>query len=113
MLFRRRHKRGPIAGRAPVGPVPGQEPEFFRIDFGMMRKGSILETRRGRIRQVGVTVNGSTRLVTSGDLVDRETYGALAAAGIIEDARPSLPPKPLLVTEDADDDPVSVPEAED
>lgn len=57
--------------------------EFIRIDFAMMKKGHIIRRGRAEVRQIGVTVNGSTHLVTSGDLVDRETYEALLAADII------------------------------
>ena len=56
---------------------------MFRIDFDMMLKGNICKRRRELVRQFGVTVNGSTRLVTSGDLVDLDTYRALLAAGTI------------------------------
>ncbi len=52
----------------------------------MMLKGSVHKRRKGPVRQYGVTVNGSTRLVTSGDTVDRETYQALLAAGAIRPA---------------------------
>jgi hypothetical protein len=49
----------------------------------MMLKGSVYMRRGKPIRQFGVTVGGSTRLVTSGDVVDEETYAALIAAGAI------------------------------
>ena len=49
----------------------------------MMLKGSVYQRRRGSVRQYGVTVNGSTHLVTSGDLVDEETLYALIAAGAV------------------------------
>lgn len=49
----------------------------------MMLKGSIYQRRRGPVRQYGVTVNGSTRLVTSGEWVDEETLHALVAAGVV------------------------------
>lgn len=65
--------------------MPGQ-PEVFRIDYDMMLKGSIA-TRRGKpIRQFGVTVDGATKLITSGDIVDRKTYDALVAAGAVKPA---------------------------
>jgi len=60
---------------------------LFRIDFEMMRKGHIVNRGSKKVRQIGVTVNGSTRLVTSGDMVDQATYEALMRAGIIETPR--------------------------
>lgn len=98
MLFRKRHK-GDSASSEASGDAGDHapRPELFRIDYDMMLKGSI-NTRRGKpIRQYGVTVNGATRLITSGDLVDRKTYEALVAAGVVralprtaaEDARPN------------------------
>jgi len=50
----------------------------------MMLKGSIVQRRGVPVRQFGVYVKGSIRLVTSGDHVDRETYEALLAEGAIE-----------------------------
>lgn len=69
----------------PPGSESGtdEEPQLYRIDFDMMLKGSVFKRRKGMVRQFGVTVNGSTKLVTSGDVVDRETYRALVAAGAI------------------------------
>ena len=87
MLFGRRQKRG--------GPPPPQrftpvsspdQPQLHRIDYGMMLKGSVCQRRSGVVRQYGVTVNGATRLVTSGDVVDGATYNALLAAGAIQPA---------------------------
>ena len=90
MLFRRRQKSG---GPAPdSGSDPGEgvaRAEQIRIDFDMMLKGSV-NMRRGKpIRQYGVTVNGATRLITSGDVVDRKTYDALVAAGAVKPVRHS------------------------
>lgn len=87
VLFGRRQKRGgpPPAQRfAPVSS-PNQ-PQLHRIDYEMMVKGSVCQRRSGVVRQYGVTVNGATRLVTSGDVVDGETYNALLAAGAIRPA---------------------------
>jgi hypothetical protein len=64
--------------------------EVVRIEFDMMLKGSVYRRRGGNVRQFGVTVHGATRLVTSGDAVDRSTYEALLAAGAI---RPAAPPQ--------------------
>jgi hypothetical protein len=61
-----------------------------------MLKGSIYKRRSGVIRQFGVTVNGSTRLVTSGDVVDRATYDALVLARAIRipSSEPQIPQRP-------------------
>lgn len=82
MLFGRRNKgnRRPPHLRGDSEPV---EREFYTIDYDMMVKGSIYKRRNGLVRQFGVTVNGSTRLVTSGDTVDRATYRALVQAGAL------------------------------
>lgn len=87
MLFRKRQKRPPSAD---FSEVPERQ-QFYFIDFDMMLKGSICKRRKKTVRQFGVTVNGATRLVTSGDTVDRETYQALLAAGAI---RPQAPAQP-------------------
>ncbi len=83
VLFGRQNKgnrRPPhLRGEAEV-----PEREFYTIDFDMMVKGSIYKRRNGMVRQFGVTVNGSTRLVTSGDVVDRATYRALLQAGAVK-----------------------------
>lgn len=96
MIFRRRQKRGGAPAQVQheqkqrkQGDGPAElpaRPEFYPIEFDMMLKGSIVERRRGPVRQYGVTVNGSTRLVTSGDVVDRATYDALLAAGAVRPA---------------------------
>ena len=94
MLFGRRHKQAGVragqgssrkypGGRGPVEPAP----ELFRIDFEMMRKGHVINRGSKKVRQIGVTVDGSTRLVTSGDMVDQATYDALLRAGIIDAPR--------------------------
>jgi hypothetical protein len=57
---------------------------LYRIEFEKMIKGSLVMRRGKPIRQCGVTIDGSTRLVTSGDMVDRETYEALVSRGIIQ-----------------------------
>lgn len=60
-----------------------EPPEAYRVDFEKMLKGSLVQRRGKTIRQFGITMDGSTRLITSGDLVDRETYEALVAAGVL------------------------------
>jgi hypothetical protein len=91
LLFRKRDKGGNASSDSSGESADhSPRPEMFRIDYDMMLKGSIA-TRRGKpIRQYGVTVDGATRLITSGDLVDRKTYDALVAAGVVR----ALPGKP-------------------
>jgi hypothetical protein len=71
----------------------------FPIHFDMMLKGSLVRRGKGVVRQFGVTVNGSTRLVTSGDTVDLDTYKALLAAGAIRAPDPpaAVRDRPALV----------------
>ena len=88
MLFRKSKKTG-VPPACDTGAR--EQPQLFRIEFEMMLKGSTYKRRKGVIRQFGVTVNGSTRLVTSGDVVDRETYRALIAAGAIRPIYPEPP----------------------
>ena len=57
----------------------------------MMLKGCTVKRRNETVRQCGVTIDGSTRLVTSGDVVDRKTLNALVAAGIVDKPAP-IPP---------------------
>jgi len=71
------HLRG---GDQPAGP----KPSFYRIEFDMLKKGAVFQRRGKPIRQFAVTVNMSTRVVTSGEVVDRETYEALVAAGAVD-----------------------------
>jgi len=79
LLFRRKKRQVPPGSESGID----EEPQLYQIDFDMMLKGSVFKRRKGMVRQFGVTVNGSTKLVTSGDIVDRETYRALVAAGAI------------------------------
>ena len=57
--------------------------ETYRIDYDMMLKGNICHRNGEKARQIGVTVDGATRLVTSGDEVDRPTYEALLECGAL------------------------------
>lgn len=59
---------------------------LHHIDFEMMLKGSVYERKSGSVRQYAVTVNGSTRVITSGETVDTPTYDALLKAGAIRAA---------------------------
>ena len=83
----------PPSVRPPDMPSPSERPQLYRIDFDMMLKGSIYPRRGGPVRQYGVTVNGSTRLVTSGEMVDEETLRALIAAGAVRVSLAQIPPK--------------------
>ena len=51
-----------------------------------MRKGHIVTRRKTPVRQFAVMVGTTTRLVTSGDVVDRAAYEALVAAGAVVSA---------------------------
>ncbi len=107
MLFGKHRKRASAPGQAPNDPkrsrsrraqdAQGPPPGVVRIDFNMMRKGYIIKRGARQVRQIGVTVHGSTRLVTSGDLVDQATYQALVCAGIVE------PPQDAEVTPEPED----------
>ena len=91
MVFRRRQKSGEMARHSDMGS--GQEPvHYVQIEFDMMLKGSVYPRRKGLVRQFGVTVGGATRLVTSGDKVDLDTYNALVAAGAIRPLPPDVTP---------------------
>ncbi|MBI5095170.1 MAG: hypothetical protein HZB26_22385 [Candidatus Hydrogenedentes bacterium] len=103
MLFRKRHVRGgAYHPRASEAGDALEDVELIRIDFEMMKKGTVLHRRGKPIRQCGVTVSGSTRLVTSGDSVDRKTYEALVAAGVIAPlpAYGGAPPKKAVSLSD-------------
>ncbi len=72
-------------------PKTATPEETYPIDFNMMLKGSVYKRRNGNVRQFGVTVDGATRLVTSGDRVDRATYNALLEAGAIREKAIEFP----------------------
>ena len=94
MLFRKRDRKDnipPDVRQRVANTTRQQTPEFFPIEFDMMIKGNIVQRKRSTIRQYCVTVNGTSRLVNSGDIVDRKTYDALLAAGAIR----SIPSEPL------------------
>lgn len=62
-----------------------------------MRKGSVTVRQGKEVRQYGLSIKGMVRLVTSGDVVDRETYDALLAAKVIDPIRipdPTADPMP-------------------
>lgn len=72
-------------GKAVTEPVriDAIRAETYRIEYDMMLKGNVCRRNHGKARQIGVTVNGATRLVTSGDEVDRLTYEALLECGAL------------------------------
>ncbi len=65
----------------------------MRLEFDMMLRGNVIERPDGKVRQIGVTVDGSTKVVTSGDLIDRETYKALIEVGAIQPKAPKPAPE--------------------
>lgn len=82
MLFGRRSESAPAVqqtgrGRGTI------EPERYVVSYENMRKGNKLSRRGIPIRQVVVVVDGTVRLVTSGDAVDRATYAALIESGVL------------------------------
>ncbi len=108
MWFRRKDRLSDVPPHLRGSESPnGQKPAFYRIEYDMMQKGAVIERRGKRIRQFAVTVNMSTRVVTSGDIVDNETFEALVAAGAIQ--------RPVGVSTETTVDPVdsvSVPSPE-
>ena len=80
------------SGNSSKGGAPQPIRTTVRIDFDMMLKGSVYDRPTGRVRQYGVTVDGATRVITSGDFVDRVTYDALLKAGAIRARNENPPP---------------------
>ncbi len=80
--------RGPVLDHdwsaPPSRPSAGA---FVKIEYEMMQKGSRMVRHGVEMRQYLIMVNGSVRIVNSGDTVDRETYEALVAAGVIAPSR--------------------------
>ena len=94
MWFRKRDKLSDVPPYLRGGDTTAaQKPAFYRIEFDMMKKGAVLQRRGKPIRQFAVTVNMTTRVVTSGDVVDRDTFEALVAAGAVDRA-PDAPGHP-------------------
>ncbi len=83
------------AARGTEAAVGGRR--VVRIDFDMMLKGSVYNRPSGKVKQYGVTVDGATKVITSGDFVDRDTYDALIKANAIrpmsEAPTPDAPPQ--------------------
>ena len=84
-------KRNPGLDHDWSAPQPRSGGEaFVRIEYEMMQKGSHVVRHGVETRQYLIMVNGSVRIVNSGDTVDRETYEALVAAGVIAPPRRPL-----------------------
>ena len=99
MFFGKKKRKGRIGAGGKHGaayPNPDSQ-ELFLIEIDMMLKGSTFKRPQGTVRQCAVTVDGATRLVTSGDRVDRETYDALILAQAIQPI-PGLSPKGSMPT---------------
>lgn len=93
MLFGKKKRGGKGAGGKHGGSDANPESqELFLIEIDMMLKGNTYKRPQGDVRQCAVTVDGATRLVTSGDTVNRDTYDALILAQVI-DPIPGLSPR--------------------
>ena len=81
-------KRNPVLDMDRSSPQPrAAGGAFVRIEYGMMQKGSHVTRRGVETRQYLIMVNGVVRIVNSGDVVDRDTFNALVAAGVIAPPR--------------------------
>ncbi len=85
MLFRKRRPPAALLAKSPLDAT-GSLPEWeeIMVDYEMMTKGATLQRRGRKVRQFAVMVNGSVRVVTSGDTVDRAVFLALLAAGAVK-----------------------------
>lgn len=95
MLFGKRRASAP-SGESGTA-YSSVEPELYVVAYENMLKGNKL-TRRGRpIRQVAIVVEGTVKLVTSGDRVDRRTYDALIESGVLppRHREPEAAPAPV------------------
>lgn len=82
MLFGRRRESAPAVQQTTRGRGV-IEPERYVVAYENMLKGNKLSRRGKPIRQVAIVVDGTVRLITSGDAVDRATYEALIGAGVL------------------------------
>lgn len=83
MLFKKRQKPREKATPSRPAAVASRNQKTYLITFEMMLKGHVAQRGRQRVRQVGVSVGGTTHIVTSGDVVDQATYDALLAVQAI------------------------------
>lgn len=81
MIFGKR-SNPPVTGKE-GGPRHAIEPELYVVGYDSMLKGNKVLRKGKPIRQVAIVVDGTVRLVTSGDRVDRRTYDALIGAGVL------------------------------
>lgn len=101
MLFGKRREGAPGGARGPA--YPAVEPEMYVVSYENMLKGNKVMRRGKPIRQVAIVVEGTVKLITSGDRVDRRTYDALIGAGVLPPA--NLPRKEEGFRPDALPDP--------
>ncbi len=81
MLFGKRRDLPPSGKEG--GARPAVEPELYVVAYESMLKGNKVLRKGKPIRQVAIVVEGTVRLVTSGDRVDRRTFDALIGAGVL------------------------------
>lgn len=84
MLFRKRKAHSTVKMFSDMTGPGADSEKLMRLDYKMMLRGNIIERPEGKVRQIGVTVDGSTKVVTSGDLINLETYKALLQVGAIQ-----------------------------
>jgi len=101
-------RRRSAAVQQPVRPPGSVPPEMFVVAYEQMLKGNKL-LRRGRpIRQVAIVVQGTVKLITSGDAVDRKTYEALVLSGVLPGGEEIVLPDVLEAVEPVEGEPGSV-----
>ncbi len=83
MFWKRQRSEGMTATEEIREWRPPEMPQF-EVRFDDMLKGYYANRNGERIRQFCVYVDGASRLVTSGDIVDRTTFDALIEAGVVE-----------------------------
>lgn len=102
MLFGKRRSLPPTGKEG--GARPAVEPELYVVPYESMQKGNKLLRKGKPIRQVAIVVEGTARLVTSGDRVDRRTFEALIGAGVLPPPGVlrggDVPPRTLHISED-------------
>lgn len=102
MFFGKRRSLPPTGKEG--GARPAVEPELYVVAYESMQKGNKLLRKGKPIRQVAIVVEGTARLVTSGDRVDRRTFEALIGAGVLPPPGAlrggDVPPRTLHISED-------------
>lgn len=84
-MFGKRKGQETKTGKMPKTKEAAPRAEkLMRLEYEMMLRGNVIDRPEGKVRQIGVTVDGSTKVVTSGDLINRETYKALIQVGAIQ-----------------------------